>query len=173
MIKEIYKKSLPVVFSLLALTGCNKESLENNILGMKQFLKVSTHNLAKDLKPKYDDSMLNKWYKIQDKKDFAERMLGSSNYETYDIVVPFPGGKWTRTSSVPIIEELYRSYIGFEDSWSKEKKEAHLKHYNQYLEDFLRRIGKEADINKDDLLSMKEFEGLKEYRSYLNGVVDI
>ena len=173
MIKEIYKKSLPVVFSLLALTGCNKESLENNILGMKQFLKVSTHNLAKDLKPKYDDSMLNKWYKIQDKKDFAERMLGSSNYETYDIIVPFPGGKWTRTSSVPIIEELYRSYIGFEDSWSKEKKEAHLKHYNQYLEDFLRRIGKEADINKDDLLSMKEFEGLKEYRSYLNGVVDI
>tara|TARA_B100000315_G_scaffold239151_1_gene257646 strand:+ start:98 stop:619 length:522 start_codon:yes stop_codon:yes gene_type:complete len=173
MIKEIYKKSLPVVFSLLALTGCNKESLENNILGMKQFLKVSTQNLAEDLKPKYDDSMLNKWYKIQDKKDFAERMLGSSNYETYDIVVPFPGGKWTRTSSVPIIEELYRSYIGFKESWPEKKKEAHLKHYNQYLEDFLKRMGKDADIDENDVLSLEELEGLKEYRLYLNSVVDI
>ena len=135
---------------------------------MKQFLKFSTQNLAEDLKPKYDDSMLNKWYKIQDKKDFAERMLGSSNYETYDIVVPFPGGKWTRTSSVPIIEELYRSYIGFEDSWSEKKKEAHLKHYNQYLEEFLIRMGNEADINKDNLISMKEFEELKMYKSNLN-----
>ena len=173
MINEIYKKSLPVVFSLLTLTGCNKESLENNVLEMKQFLNVSTQNLTDNIKPKYDDSMLNKWYKIQDKKDFAERMLGSSNYETYDIVVPFSGGKWTRTSSVPIIEELYRSYIGFKESWPEKKKEAHLNHYNQYLEDFLKRIGEEADINKDDLLSMKEFKGLKEYRSYLNGVVDI
>ena len=173
MIKEIYKKSLPVVFSLLALTGCNKESLENNILGMKQFLKVSTQNLAEDLKPKYDDSMLNKWYKIQDKKDFAERMLGSSNYETYDIVVPFPGGKWTRTSSVPIIEELYRSYIGFKESWPEKKKEAHLKHYNQYLENFLKRMGKDADIDENDVLSLEELEGLKEYRLYLNSVVDI
>ncbi len=162
MIKEIYKKSLPVVFSLLALTGCNKESLENNILGMKQFLKVSTHNLAKDLKPKYDDSMLNKWYKIQDKKDFAERMLGSSNYETYDIVVPFPGGKWTRTSSVPIIEELYRSYIGFKESWPEKKKEAHLKHYNQYLENFLKRIGEDADINKDNIITKDELKNLKQ-----------
>ena len=170
MIKEIYKKSLPVVFSLLTLTGCNKESLENNILEMRQFLKVSTQNLAEDLKPKYDDSMLNKWYKIQDKKDFAERMLGSSNYETYDIVVPYPGGKWTRTSSVPIIEELYRSYIGFKESWPEKKKEAHLKHYNQYLEDFLKRMGKDADIDENDVLSLEELEGLKEYRLYLNGV---
>ena len=51
------------------------------------------NSLADEIKPEYDDSMLNKWYKIQDKKDFAERMLGSSNYETYDIVVPFSGGK--------------------------------------------------------------------------------
>ena len=173
MIKEIYKKSLPVVFSLLTLTSCDKEVLDNNVLKMKQFLQVSSKSLADEIKPEYDDSMLNKWYKIQDKKDFAERMLGSSNYETYDIIVPFPGGKWTRTSSVPIIEELYRSYIGFEDSWSKEKKEAHLKHYNQYLEDFLRRIGKEADINKDDLLSMKEFEELKMYKNYTKSFIDL
>ena len=173
MIKEIYKKSLPVVFSLLALTGCDSGKINDYTLKVKQFLETSTNNLADEIKPEYDDSMLNKWYKIQDKKDFAERMLGSSNYETYDIIVPFPGGKWTRTSSVPIIEELYRSYIGFEDSWSKQKKEAHLNHYNQYLEDFLRRIGKEADINKDDLLSMKEFEELKMYKNYTKSFIDL
>ena len=123
---------------------------------MKQFLKVSTQNLAEDLKPKYDNSILNKWYKIQDKKDFAERMLGSSNYETYDIIVPFPGGKWTRTSFVPIIEELYRSYIGFEESWPEKKKEAHINHYNQYLHDFLIRIGNEADLNNDDVINVQD-----------------
>ena len=115
MIKEIYKKSLPVVFSLLTLTSCDKEVLENNVLKMKQFLQVPSQNLADEIKPEYDDSMLNKWYKIQDKKDLAERMLGSSNYETYDIVVPFPGGKWTRTAFVPIIEEaLHDTEIAYE-----------------------------------------------------------
>ena len=164
MIKEIYKKSLPVVFSLLTLTSCDKEVLENNVLKMKQFLQVSSQNLADEIKPEYDDSMLNKWYKIQDKKDFAERMLGSSNYETYDIVVPFSGGKWIRTSSVPIIEELYRSYIGFKESWSEKKKEAHLKHYNQYLENFLKRIGEDADINKDNIITKDELKNLKQFK---------
>ena len=173
MIKKLYKKSIPVVFSLLALTGCDSEQINDYALKTKHFVNNSTNNLANEFKPGYDDSMLKKWYKIQDKKDFAERILGSSNYENYDIVVPFPGGKWTRTSSVPIIEELYRSYIGFKESWPERKKEAHLKHYNQYLDEFLLRIGKDADLDENDVLSLDELEGLKEYRSYLNGVVDI
>ena len=134
MIKEIYKKSLPVVFSLLTLTGCDKEGLENNVLKMKQFLQVSAQNFTEDLKPEYDDSMLKKWYNVKDQREFAERILGSSDYENYDIVVPFPGGKWTRTSFAPIIDEIFKSYIGFKESWPKYKKEAHLAHYNQYLE---------------------------------------
>ena len=173
MIKEIYKKSIPVVFSLLTLTSCNKEGLENNVLKMKQFLQVSSHNLADEIKPEYDDSMLNKWYKIQDKKDFAERMLGSNDYENYDIIIPFPGGKWTRSSFAPVINDIFKSYIGFKESWCEKKKELHLEHYTQYLDEFLLRMGKDADLDENDVLSLDELEGLKEYRSYLNGVVDI
>ena len=164
MIKKLYKKSIPVVFSLLALTGCDSEQINDYVLKAKHFVNSSTNNLANEFKPGYDDSMLKKWYKIQDKKDFAERMLGSSNYETYDIVVPFSGGKWIRTSSVPIIEELYRSYIGFKESWSEKKKEAHLKHYNQYLENFLKRIGEDADINNDNIITKDELEDLKQFK---------
>ena len=173
MIKEIYKKSLPVVFSLLTLTSCDKKGLENNVLKMKQFLQVSSQNLADEIKPEYDDSMLNKWYKIQDKKDFAERMLGSSNYETYDVIISFPGGKWTRSSFAPVIDDIFKSYIGFKESWCEKKKELHLEHYTQYLDEFLLRIGKDADLDENDVLSLDELEGLKEYRSYLNGVIDI
>ena len=170
MIDRLGKRSFPLIFSLLTLVGCGNKCLENSILEMKQFLQISTNRFSEDLKPKYDDSMLKKWYNVKDQREFAERMLGSSDYENYDIVVPFPGGKWTRTSFAPIIDEIFKSYIGFKESWPKYKKEAHLAHYNQYLENFLIRIGDEADINKDNLLSMEEFEELKMYKTYTNGL---
>ena len=137
---------------------------------MKQFLQVSANRFSEDIKPKYDDAMLNKWYKIQDKKDFAERMLGSNDYENYDIIIPFPGGKWTRSSFAPVIGDIFKSYIGFKESWCEKKKELHLEHYTQYLDEFLLRMGKDADLDENDVLSLDELEGLKEYRLYLNGV---
>ena len=173
MIKKLYKKSIPVVFSLLALTGCDSEQINDYALKTKHFVNNSTNNLANEFKSGYDDSMLKKWYKIQDKKDFAERMLGSNDYENYDVIIPFPGGKWTRSSFAPVIGDIFKSYIGFKESWCEKKKELHLEHYTQYLDEFLLRIGKDADLDENDVLSLDELEGLKEYRSYLNGVVDI
>ena len=127
----------------------------------KNIITNSTKNLEKDFKPRYDDSMLKKWYIIQDKKDYAEKTIGPSNYEEYDIIVPFSGGKWTKTSYIPLIEDIYKNYIGFQESWPELKKENHLKHYNQYLDQFLIRIGSDADLNKDDIVSKQELEELK------------
>ena len=50
------------------------------------------------------------------------------------------------------------------------KKKLHLEHYTQYLDEFLLRMGKDADLDENDVLSLDELEGLKEYRLYLNGV---
>ena len=117
--------------------------------------------------------MLKKWYNIKDQREFAESVLGSNDYENYDVIISFPGGKWTRSSFAPVIDDIFKSYIGFKESWCEKKKELHLEHYTQYLDEFLLRIGKDADLDENDVLSLDELEGLKEYRSYLNGVVDI
>ncbi len=166
MIKQLYKQGITTIFSLIALTGCslkdcNPNNLETYIDKAKNIITNSTKNLEKDFKPRYDDSMLKKWYIIQDKKDYAEKTIGPSNYEEYDIIVPFSGGKWTKTSYIPLIEDIYKNYIGFQESWPELKKENHLKHYNQYLDQFLIRIGSDADLNKDDIVSKQELEELK------------
>ena len=44
----------------------------------------------------------------------------------------------------------------------EKKKEAHLKHYNQYLENFLKRIGEDADINNDDFVNVTDLLAIVE-----------
>ena len=139
MIKKS-KKSVTLLYSILALSGCE-------------------HNIKEEII--YDNSLLKKWYNIKDQEILAERELGPNDYKNYDFVVPFIDGKWTKTSYVPIIEDLFMNYIGFKESWPEHKKKHHLEHYTLYLEDFLKQIGRDADINKDNIVSKEELEELK------------
>ncbi len=157
MIKKIY----PIVLSTLVLTGCEKEDILKRLQNTKEFVYSSAEQLEKDYKPKYNNSLLKKWYNIKDQEILAERELGPNDYENYDFVVPFMGDKWTKTSYVPIIEDLFMKYIGFEEFWPEHKKKHHLEHYTQYIEDFLKQIGRDADTNQDNIVSKEELEKLK------------
>ena len=85
MIGKLCKKSSPLIFSLLTLTGCNTKTLENNILEMKQFLKISSHNLEEDLKPVEDDSILSSVHSTLPKSIFQVPTIGKRTYsEKYD-----------------------------------------------------------------------------------------
>ena len=161
MIKKLYKKISPIILSTLVLTNCESKGILNRLIETKKFLHNSTEQFEKNIKPSYDNSLLKKWYNLQDQRIFAEKKLGPDDYESYDIVIPFSGKKWTRTSYAPLIGDLFKKYIGFKESWPEHKKEHHLKHYNIYLEDFLQQIGKDADTNKDDILTKIELEELK------------
>ena len=167
MIKKILKKSFPVIFSAVTFIGCESNYLINKIALGKDFLENATGQFAEDVKPKYDDSMLKKWYKVKDEKIMAERILGLNDYKNNDIIIPYIGEKWTRTSYEPLIKDLFEEYIGFNNSWPEQKKISHKKHYNQYLESFLKRIGEDADINKDNIITKDELKYLKQFKSYM------
>jgi hypothetical protein len=161
MIKKLYKKISPIILSTLVLTSCETNDISRGLSGINKFLYDSTKNFEYEFETKYDSSLMEKWYNLQDQRILAERELGPDNYKNYDIIVPFIKGKWTRTSYAPLIGDLFKKYIGFKESWPEHKKKHHLEYYTKYLEDFLKQIGKDADTNNNNIISKEELEKLK------------